>query len=124
MKQIFHTKIIVLNLAYINLFSLYYILFLSYKYLTCTIQHLHFSIQAVAPYLPLDRSRRIANLSSVSARLDFEGQSIYGGTMAAIEAMTRTWTHELGDCASQRSMPSARVRSSGVCTRRQEMTFG
>ncbi|KKZ63016.1 3-oxoacyl-[acyl-carrier protein] reductase [[Emmonsia] crescens] len=56
--------------------------------------------QAVAPYLPLDRSGRIVNLSSVSASLGFEGQSIYGGTKAAIEAMTRTWARELGDRAT------------------------
>ncbi|KAK2809918.1 hypothetical protein FQN50_003330 [Emmonsiellopsis sp. PD_5] len=56
--------------------------------------------QAVAPYLPKDRSGRIINLSSVSSSLGFEGQSIYGGTKAAIEAMTRTWARELGDRAT------------------------
>ncbi|OJD26280.1 hypothetical protein ACJ73_02336 [Blastomyces percursus] len=56
--------------------------------------------QAVAPYLPQDRSGRIVNLSSVSASLGFEGQSVYGGTKAAIEAMTRTWARELGDHAT------------------------
>ncbi|PGG99685.1 hypothetical protein AJ79_08459 [Helicocarpus griseus UAMH5409] len=56
--------------------------------------------QAVAPYLPRDRSGRIVNLSSVSASLGFEGQSMYGGTKAALEAMTRTWARELGDRAT------------------------
>lgn len=48
-------------------------------------------LQAALPYLPTDRSGRIVNLSSVSSSLGFHGQTIYGGTKAAIEAMTRTW---------------------------------
>ncbi|PGH12336.1 hypothetical protein AJ80_06746 [Polytolypa hystricis UAMH7299] len=56
--------------------------------------------QAVAPYLPRDRSGRIINVSSVSSSLGFEGQSVYGGTKAALEAMTRTWARELGDRAT------------------------
>lgn len=50
---------------------------------------------AVEPYLPTDRSGRVVNLSSVSSSTGFEGQSIYGGTKAAVEAMTRTWAREL-----------------------------
>ncbi|OJD19976.1 hypothetical protein AJ78_00170 [Emergomyces pasteurianus Ep9510] len=56
--------------------------------------------QAVAAYLPRDRSGRVVNLSSISSSLGLEGQSIYGGTKAAIEAMTRTWARELGGCAT------------------------
>ncbi|KAK2760845.1 hypothetical protein FQN54_002084 [Arachnomyces sp. PD_36] len=56
--------------------------------------------QAVHPYLPRDRSGRIVNLSSVSASLGFKTQSIYGGTKAALEAMTRTWARELADRAT------------------------
>lgn len=52
-------------------------------------------MQAVLPHLPRDRSGRIVNLSSVSASLGFAGQSVYGGTKAALEAMTRTWAREL-----------------------------
>lgn len=51
--------------------------------------------QAVLPHLPHDRSGRIVNVSSVSASLSFEGQSVYGGTKAALESMTRTWAREL-----------------------------
>lgn len=47
-------------------------------------------IQAAIPYLPHDRSGRIINLSSISSTEGFIGQSIYGGTKAALEAMTRT----------------------------------
>lgn len=50
---------------------------------------------AVEPYLPTDRSGRVVSLSSVSSSIGFEGQSIYGGTKAAVEAMTRTWAREL-----------------------------
>lgn len=62
--------------------------------------------QAVAPYLPRasttagTRTARIVNISSVSSSLGFTGQSVYGGTKAAIEAMTRTWARELADRAT------------------------
>lgn len=56
--------------------------------------------QACAPFLPTDRSGRIVSISSVSSSLGFVGQSIYGGTKAAIEAMTRTWARELADRAT------------------------
>jgi 3-oxoacyl-[acyl-carrier protein] reductase len=54
-------------------------------------------IQAAMPYLPTDRSGRIVNISSVSSSCGFPGQSIYGGTKAAVEAMTRTWSRELSE---------------------------
>jgi len=54
-------------------------------------------VQACAPYLPKDRSGRIVNLSSVSSSIGCEGQSIYAGTKAALEAMTRTWSRELAE---------------------------
>lgn len=58
--------------------------------------------QAVAPYLPTNprRTGRIVNISSVSSTLGFTGQSVYGGTKAALEAMTRTWARELADKAT------------------------
>jgi NAD(P)-dependent dehydrogenase (short-subunit alcohol dehydrogenase family) len=59
-----------------------------------------FLLQAALPYLPNDRSGRIVNLSSVSSSLGFEAQSIYGGTKAALEAMTRTWSRELAERAT------------------------
>lgn len=59
-----------------------------------------FLIQAALPYLPHDRSGRIVNLSSVSASLGFEEQSVYGGTKAALEAMTRSWARELAERAT------------------------
>lgn len=60
--------------------------------------------QAVTPFLPTDRSGRIVNISSISSTLGFVGQSIYGGTKAAIEAMTRTWARELADRATVNSV--------------------
>lgn len=53
--------------------------------------------QAAQPHLPRDRSGRIVNLSSVSSSRGFLGQSVYGGTKAAVEAMTRTWARELAE---------------------------
>ncbi|KAL1639699.1 hypothetical protein SLS58_007597 [Diplodia intermedia] len=57
-------------------------------------------MQAVEPHLPRDRSGRVVSLSSVSSSLGFAGQSIYGGTKAALEAMTRTWARELSERAT------------------------
>ena len=54
-------------------------------------------MQAALPYLPQDRSGRIVNLSSVSASMGFRDQTLYGGTKAAVEAMTRTWSRELSE---------------------------
>jgi NAD(P)-dependent dehydrogenase (short-subunit alcohol dehydrogenase family) len=54
-------------------------------------------VQAAQPYLPQDRSGRIVNISSVSSSTGFVGQSVYGGTKAAVEAMTRTWARELAE---------------------------
>ena len=53
--------------------------------------------QACAPHLPTDRSGRIVNVSSVSSSIGYEGQSIYAGTKAALEAMTRVHSRELAD---------------------------
>ncbi|KAK4201418.1 hypothetical protein QBC40DRAFT_223400 [Triangularia verruculosa] len=57
-------------------------------------------IQAAQPYLPKDRSGRIVNISSVSSSTGFVTQSVYGGTKAALEAMTRTWSRELAQNAT------------------------
>jgi NAD(P)-dependent dehydrogenase (short-subunit alcohol dehydrogenase family) len=57
-------------------------------------------LQAALPYLPNDRSGRIVNVSSVSAALGFEEDAMYGGTKAALEAMTRTWARELAERAT------------------------
>lgn len=61
-------------------------------------------VQAAIPYLPHDRSGRIVNLSSVSSSLGYKTQSIYGGTKAALEAMTRTWARELAERATVNSI--------------------
>lgn len=55
--------------------------------------------QAVQSYLPKDRSGRIVNVSSVSSSIGYQGQSVYAGTKAAIEAMTRVWSRELAENA-------------------------
>ncbi|KAG9229244.1 hypothetical protein BJ875DRAFT_205077 [Amylocarpus encephaloides] len=57
-------------------------------------------MQATVPYLPHDRSGRIVNLSSVSSSEGFKYQTVYGGTKAALEAMTRTWARELSERAT------------------------
>ena len=57
-------------------------------------------VQAALPYLPNDRSGRIVNVSSISATMGFAGQTIYGGTKAALDSMTRTWSRELAERAT------------------------
>ena len=57
-------------------------------------------LQAALPYLPHDRSGRIVNLSSVSSSLGLHAQTVYGGSKAALEAMTRTWARELSERAT------------------------
>ncbi|KAJ4142390.1 L-xylo-3-hexulose reductase [Fusarium falciforme] len=56
--------------------------------------------QAVAPHLPANRAGRIVNVSSVSSSIGYQGQSVYAGSKAALEAMTRTWSRELGSRAT------------------------
>lgn len=56
--------------------------------------------QAVAPHLPTDRSGRIVSVSSVSSSIGYQGQSIYAGTKAAVESMTRVWSRELAERAT------------------------
>jgi len=56
-----------------------------------------FLMKAAIPYLPTDRSGRVVNVSSVSASCGFSEQSVYGGSKAAVEAMTRTWARELAE---------------------------
>jgi NAD(P)-dependent dehydrogenase (short-subunit alcohol dehydrogenase family) len=57
-------------------------------------------MQAAMAYLPNDRSGRVVNVSSVSSTLGYKEQSIYGGTKAALESMTRTWARELSERAT------------------------
>jgi NAD(P)-dependent dehydrogenase (short-subunit alcohol dehydrogenase family) len=57
-------------------------------------------MKAAMSYLPHDRSGRIVNVSSVSSSLGYATQSVYGGTKAALEAMTRTWARELSERAT------------------------
>ncbi|RDL38088.1 uncharacterized protein BP5553_05521 [Venustampulla echinocandica] len=68
-------------------------------------------MQAALPYLPHDRSGRIVNLSSVSSSLGFVGQSVYGGTKAALEAMTRTWARELVERATVNAVNPGPVKT-------------
>ncbi|EEH41560.1 3-oxoacyl-(acyl-carrier-protein) reductase [Paracoccidioides lutzii Pb01] len=79
--------------------------------------------QAVAPYPPRDRSGRIVDFSNVSASLGSEGQSVYGGTKATIEAMTQqTWARELGDRATVNAVKPGPVI--GTCSGSPGKIFG
>ncbi|KAK8044635.1 hypothetical protein PG993_004659 [Apiospora rasikravindrae] len=66
--------------------------------------------QALAPHFPAATSPdsgsfvktkgRVVNVSSVSSSIGYEGQSVYAGTKAALEAMTRCWSRELAGRAT------------------------
>ncbi|KAH8555073.1 3-oxoacyl-reductase [Umbelopsis sp. PMI_123] len=63
----------------------------------------HYNINVRGPLLLVKESLpylqeygRIINLSSVSARIAFPGASVYAGTKAALESMSRNWAIELG----------------------------
>jgi NAD(P)-dependent dehydrogenase (short-subunit alcohol dehydrogenase family) len=75
-----------------------------------------FLLKAALPYLPTDRSGRIVNLSSVSSSLGFIGQSVYGGTKAALESMTRTWARELAERATVNCVNPGPVRTDMYAT--------
>ncbi|CAG8952285.1 hypothetical protein HYFRA_00001027 [Hymenoscyphus fraxineus] len=68
-------------------------------------------MQAALPYLPHDRSGRIVNISSVSSSEGFKMQSVYGGTKAALEAMTRTWSRELSERATVNAVNPGPVKT-------------
>lgn len=68
-------------------------------------------LQAALDYLPHDRTGRIINLSSVSASEGFWGQSVYGGTKAAVDAMTRTWARELANRCTVNSVNPGPVKT-------------
>ena len=51
-------------------------------------------VQASLPYL--QNNGRIINISSIASRAGHAASSIYGGTKAALEAMSRAWASELG----------------------------
>lgn len=67
--------------------------------------------QAALPYLPHDRSGRIVNMSSVSSTEGFVSQTVYGGTKAALEAMTRTWSRELAERATVNAINPGPVKT-------------
>ncbi|ESZ97517.1 hypothetical protein SBOR_2064 [Sclerotinia borealis F-4128] len=68
-------------------------------------------LQAALDYLPHDRSGRIINLSSVSSSQGYVGQTVYGGTKAAVDAMTRTWARELNNRATVNSVNPGPVKT-------------
>jgi 3-oxoacyl-[acyl-carrier protein] reductase len=51
-------------------------------------------VQESLPYL--QEHGRIINISSIAARAGRPASSVYGGTKAALEAMSRAWASELG----------------------------
>jgi NAD(P)-dependent dehydrogenase (short-subunit alcohol dehydrogenase family) len=79
-----------------------------------------FLMKAALPYLPTDRSGRIVNISSVSSSLGFISQSVYGGTKAALESMTRTWARELSERATVNAVNPGPVMTDMYTTTTEE----
>ncbi|GAA96904.1 uncharacterized protein L969DRAFT_54249 [Mixia osmundae IAM 14324] len=53
--------------------------------------------QAVVPLMPDHAGGRIVTVSSVSARMGFPTQTVYGASKAAVEGFSRVWASELKD---------------------------
>lgn len=69
------------------------------------------TMQAVMPYLPYDRSGRVVNVSSVSSQTGFPDQSIYGGSKAALESCTRSWSRQLSERATVNAINPGPVKT-------------
>lgn len=81
-------------------------------------------MKAAIPYLPTDRSGRVINLSSISSDCGFLGQSIYGGSKAAIEAMTRVWARELSERATVNAINPGPVEGPMYAANSEEFKAG
>ena len=68
-------------------------------------------MQSVMPYLPNDRSGRVVNVSSVSSQTGFPDQSIYGGSKAALESCTRSWSRQLAERATVNAINPGPVKT-------------
>lgn len=68
-------------------------------------------VQAAIPYLPKDKSGRIINISSVSSAFGTPGQTLYTGSKAALEGMTRVWARELAAYATVNALTPGPVVS-------------
>lgn len=55
---------------------------------------------ACKPFLPKDRSGRIVMMSSIAPKVGTPNTTLYSGTKAAMEAMTRVWCRELAERAT------------------------
>ncbi|KAG4033234.1 hypothetical protein MFRU_005g02470 [Monilinia fructicola] len=55
-------------------------------------------------FLPTDRSGRIIMMSSINAKIGTPNTTLYSGTKAAMEAMTRVWARELAERATVNSI--------------------
>lgn len=55
---------------------------------------------ACKPFLPTDRSGRIVMMSSINPKIGTPNTTLYSGTKAAMEAMTRVWARELAENAT------------------------
>lgn len=69
------------------------------------------TMQAAMPYLPHDRSGRVVNVSSVSSQTGFPDQSIYGGSKAALESCTRSWSRQLVERATVNAINPGPVKT-------------
>lgn len=52
--------------------------------------------QALRPYIPSHDNARIIAISSIAARINPPGTSIYGASKAALESLVRSWSNEFG----------------------------
>ncbi|CAM1510800.1 Fc.00g083130.m01.CDS01 [Cosmosporella sp. VM-42] len=68
------------------------------------------------PYLPIDRSGRIVMMSSINPKVGTPNTTLYAGTKASIEAMTRVWCRELAENCTVNSINPGPVMTSMYMT--------
>ncbi|KAL3421404.1 short-chain dehydrogenase [Phlyctema vagabunda] len=79
---------------------------------------------ACKPYLPTDRSGRIIMMSSINPKIGTPNTTLYSGTKAAMEAMTRVWCRELAERATVNAINPGPVMTDMYLSASEEVKQG
>ncbi|TVY26091.1 L-xylo-3-hexulose reductase [Lachnellula hyalina] len=79
---------------------------------------------ACKPYLPTDRSGRIVMMSSINPKIGTPHTTLYSGTKAAMEAMTRVWSRELSENATVNAINPGPVMTDMYLSSAEEVKQG
>ncbi|KAF7926635.1 uncharacterized protein EAE97_010144 [Botrytis byssoidea] len=79
---------------------------------------------ACKPFLPTDRSGRIVMMSSINSKIGTPHTTLYSGTKAAMEAMTRVWARELAERATVNAINPGPVMTDMYLSASEEVKQG